>query len=293
MQPAGRQRGEKRRPELILVKPPWRIFGNNSPVQGRPVRRFAAVVLFFQGMLNRMASKLRPAVTFVCLLGSPALYGAEDTPGTTQPDTDSGAQTELTQLNAEAQDGYRIGGFTVRPEVAVSGIYDSNIFATPTDEVEDSIMLFAPTLAADSGWARHKLEFDLGGAFARYSSNDDEDYDDYWASTDGRYDLSDNTNLFGGLGYSHEHEDRGSPEDEQAGDEPTVYDSSRAHAGISHDWGKLGVRLGGTYEDLKFDDAGTLNNSDRDRALTGAGGRVSWQLHPQYSRVRTRHPGQA
>jgi hypothetical protein len=230
-----------------------------------------------------MSSKLRPAVTFVCLLGSPALYGGEDAPGTTQPDTDSGAQAELTQLNAAAQDGYRMGSFTVRPEVTVSGVYDSNIFATPTDEVEDSIMLFAPTLAADSGWARHKLEFDLGGAFARYSSNDDEDYDDYWASTDGRYDLSDNTNLFGGLGYSHEHEDRGSPEDEQAGDEPTVYDSSRAHAGISHEWGKLGVRLGGTYEDLKFDDAGTLNNSDRDRALTGAGGRVSWQLHPQYT----------
>jgi opacity protein-like surface antigen len=230
-----------------------------------------------------MSSKLRPAVTFVCVLASPALYGAEDATGTTQPDTDSDTQAELTQLSAEAQDGYRMGSFTVRPEVAVSGVYDSNIFATPTEEVEDSILLFAPTLAADSGWARHKLEFDLGGAFARYSSNDDEDYDDYWASAEGRYDLSDNTNLFGGLGYSHQHEDRGSPEDEQAGDEPTVYDSSRAHAGISQDWGKLGVRLGGTYEDLQFDNAGTLNNSDRDRALTGAGGRVSWQLHPQYT----------
>jgi len=185
--------------------------------------------------------------------------------------------------DAQLREGHRMGSFVVRPEVAVSGIYDSNIFATPTDEVEDSIMLFAPALAADSSWARHKLDFDLGGAFARYSSNDDEDYDDYWASTDGRYDLSDKTNLFGGLGYSHGHEERGSPEDEQAGDEPTVYDSSRAHAGISHDWGKLSLRLGGTYEDLKFDDAGTLNNSDRDRVLTGAGGRVSWQLHPQYA----------
>ena len=126
-----------------------------------------------------MSSKLRPAVTVVCLLGSPALYGGEDATGTTQADADSGAPAELTQPNAEAQDGYRMGSFSVRPEVTVSGVYDSNIFATPTDEVEDSIMLFAPTLAADSGWARHKLEFDLGGAFARYSSNDDEDYDDY------------------------------------------------------------------------------------------------------------------
>jgi hypothetical protein len=33
---------------LILVKPPWRSFGNNSLVQGRRVRGFAAVVVFFQ-----------------------------------------------------------------------------------------------------------------------------------------------------------------------------------------------------------------------------------------------------
>jgi opacity protein-like surface antigen len=229
-----------------------------------------------------MSSKLRPAVVFACLLASPALHGADDA-GTTQQATGSGSQTGISQLDAEARDGYRMGSFVVRPEAAVSGSYDSNIFATPTNEVEDSIMLFAPALGADSAWKRHKLDFDLGGAFARYSSNDDEDYDDYWASTDGRYDLTDDTNVFGGLGYSHQHEERGSPEDEQAGDEPTVYDSSRAHAGISHAWGKLSVRLGGTYEDLKFDDAGTLNNSDRDRVLSGAGGRVSWQLHPQYT----------
>jgi len=200
------------------------------------------------------------------------------------PPAQSAAPVAVSQsADAGSRDGYQIGSFTLRPEVGVSGVYDSNIFATPTDEVEDSIMLFAPALAADSSWARHKLDFDLGGAFARYSSNDDEDYDDYWASTDGRYDLSDNSNVFGGLGYSHEHEDRGSPEDEQAGDEPTVYDSSRAHAGISHAWGKLSLRLGGTYEDLKFDDAGTLTNADRDRVVTGAGGRLSWQLHPQYT----------
>ena len=109
-----------------------------------------------------MSSKLRPAVTVVCLLGSPALYGGEDATGTTQADADSGAPAELTQPNAEAQDGYRMGSFSVRPEVTVSGVYDSNIFAAPTDEVEDSIMLFAPALGADSTWTRHALEFDLG-----------------------------------------------------------------------------------------------------------------------------------
>jgi len=217
------------------------------------------------------------------LLVSVALHAADDTVGAAEPDSSHGSRPDIRRLDVEAADGYRMGAFTVRPEAALSGVYDSNIFASRTNEVEDSILLFAPAVSADSTWARHSLGVDLGGAFGRYSSNSDENYDDYWASTDGRYDFTDKTNVFGGLGYSHEHEERGSPEDEQAGDKPTVYDSSRAHAGISHDWGTVRLRLGGTYEDLTFDNAGSLNNKDRDRALSGAGGRLTWQLHPQYA----------
>jgi hypothetical protein len=230
-----------------------------------------------------MSLKLWTPVLLASLLASPAVHAADAAASAAQQDSRGRSPQDIRQQDAASGDGYRMGSFLVRPEAAVSGGYDSNIFATPTDEVEDSIMVFAPALAVDSTWARHKLDFGMGGAFARYSSNDDEDYDDYWASTDGRYDLTDNTNVFGGLGYSHEHEERGSPEDEQAGDKPTVYDSSRAHAGISHGWGKMSLRLGGTYEDLQFDNAGSLNNKDRDRALTGAGGRLAWQLHPQYA----------
>ncbi len=230
-----------------------------------------------------MFSRVWLLIAFTGLLVPPAVHAADDAASAPEQGASGRAPPDVPRLDAEAADGYRWGGFLVRPEAALSGVYDSNIFASRTNEVEDGILLFAPSVSADSTWARHSLGIDLGGAFGRYSSNSDEDYDDYWASTDGRYDLTDATNVFGGLGYSHEHEERGSPEDEQSGDKPTVYDSSRAHAGISHDWGKTSLRLGGTYEDLTFDNAGSLNNKDRDRVLTGAGGRLTWQLHTRYA----------
>ena len=192
-------------------------------------------------------------------------------------------QEDAWALAQEASDGYRIGPFLAQPEAAVSGVYDSNIFATRNHEVEDSILVLSPGLDIESVWERHKLDLDLGGAFGRYSSHEDEDYDDYWANLDGRYDVTDDSNIFGGLGYSHEHEERGSPEDDQSGDKPTTFDSSRVHAGVSHGWGKTRLRAGGTYEKLDFDDAGPLRNKDRNRDMTGAGTRLSYKLHPQYS----------
>jgi len=198
-------------------------------------------------------------------------------------DADRVADEDAWALVQEAADGYRAGSFLVQPELAVSGVYDSNIFATRKDEVEDGVMVFSPDLNVKSEWERHKLDLDLGGAFGRYLSQHDEDYDDYWANLDGRYDYTDNSNVFGGLGYSHEHEDRGSPEDSQSGNEPTTFDSSRVHAGISHGLGKATLRMGGTYEQLEFADAGLLTNTDRSRDLIGAGLRLSYALHPQYT----------
>jgi len=214
------------------------------------------------------------------LLVTVVALGAVNAP---RAEDDSAAQQDAWALLQEQPEGYRLGTFLVQPEAALSGVYDSNIFATRSDEIEDGILVFSPGVEVTSDWERHKLDLDLGGAFGRYASHTDEDYDDYWIDADGRYDFSDSSNVFGGLGFSREHEDRGSPEDSAAGDEPTTYQSRRVHAGTSQNRGKAGLRLGGTYEQLDYDDAGPLSNEDRNREMLGAGARLSYELHPQYS----------
>jgi hypothetical protein len=222
------------------------------------------------------------AATLATLVTASPLLAADQADMNTAPQA-SATPHGRGKPDSGAPEGYRAGSFLVRPEAAVSGVYDSNIFATRKNEVEDGITVFSPSLAVESDWDRHAVTFDAGGAFGRFFSNDDEDYDDYWSDVSGRYDVGQTTNLFGGVGYAHEHEERGSPEDEQSGDEPTVFRSGNAHAGVNHDWGKTTLRVGGTYEQLSFDDAGTLDNTDRDRTLTGAGLRVTRQLDARYA----------
>lgn len=182
---------------------------------------------------------------------------------------------------ASAPDGYRWGTFLVRPEVALSLVHDSNIFATRTDEVDDSLLLLTPSVTLDSQWERHRVGLAAGAATARYRDADSEDYADYWADAEGRYDLGPTANVFGGIGHSREHEDRSSP-DAAAGAEPTVYTSDRAHAGAAHSRGRFSARVGGTFERLDYEDAAPIDNDDRDRNQTGIGARLSYRLNPRY-----------
>lgn len=144
-------------------------------------------------------------------------------------------QNDVATLIEKATDGYRVGSFWVKPEASVSGVYDSNVFATRKNEAEDEILLISPNLHVGSMWDKHKLDLNMGGDFGGYQSYNSENYDDYWLNADGRYDLSTKTNVFGGIRFSQEHEDRSSPDYIQSGSGPVVIDSNRAHAGVSHE----------------------------------------------------------
>ena len=183
---------------------------------------------------------------------------------------------------SEQADGIQLGSFLVLPEAAVTQMYDSNIFATRDNEVDDTLTILYPNLSAKSTWDKHELELSAGGAFAQYYSNNDEDYNDYWADLDGRYDISAQANLFGGAGLSSRHEDRSAPDDNLAGKKPTTYDSIHAHGGISHQFKRATQRLGGTFERLDFENVSNLNNDDRDRDLLGAGARVTYDINRRY-----------
>lgn len=202
------------------------------------------------------------------------------------PNSSATAQNSIEEKpdspEASAPDGYRWGSFLVRPELGLSLLYDSNIYATRSGEVDDSITLLSPSVDLRSQWERHKLNLSAGATGARYHTTDTENYTDYWTDLEGRYDIGERTNVFGGLGYSRDHEDRSSPDETLVGDEPTTFTSQRAHGGVAHSWGALSARIGGTFESLDYRDVGPLNNDDRDRDLVGIGARVSYRLNPRY-----------
>lgn len=177
--------------------------------------------------------------------------------------------------------------FAWRPSVSLSPMHDDNIYALPSGEIADWVWVLSPTLGGESRWDRHRLRIDAGAELGRYAEYGSEDYDDWWINADGRFDLGAGSHLFGGVGASQEHEDRGSPDAVAPTEalsaidaEPTVYRSLTAQGGIVHRFGKAQLRAGGTFERLDYDDvpslAGTtIDNDDRDRRVLGLALRLS------------------
>jgi len=179
--------------------------------------------------------------------------------------------------------GYHAGNFRLRPSVSITGKYEDNIFATDTAEEHDFITIISPRLNVDSTWDKHSLRFKLGANLGRYADFDAENYNDYWLTMDGRYDLTASTNIFGGIGYGSEHEGRDSPDSTFGGLYPTTYESRNAHLGIKTTQNDITYRIGLTYEDLDFEDVptasgGSIINNDRDRELIGFGVRGTYRL---------------
>lgn len=179
-------------------------------------------------------------------------------------------------------DGYRVNDFIVQPEIRTFYGHDSNVFAQHDNEKDDSVYGVAGDINLESDWDRHALNAGLGFERGVYSSYTSENYTDYWVSTDGTFDLSDTANLFAGVSFSEEHEDRGSP-DEVFGKDPVKLDSLQFHAGIANEWDSFSLRMGATLEKLNFDDVdvaggGTINNDDRDRDLIGLGARLTYDV---------------
>ncbi len=175
--------------------------------------------------------------------------------------------------------GYAVDSFLVKPELAIIGIYDNNIFATRSNTVSDHLLLISPSLDIQSNWDRHQLNFSSSADLARYDDRDTEDYDDFRMGTSGRYDFSQFNNVFAGFNYRQGHESRASP-DSFFGRNPTVFSSKEAHVGTVQRFDDIAMRLGGTFQNLDFKDVPTntvpVNHDDRDRDLYGIGLRFSY-----------------
>lgn len=188
-------------------------------------------------------------------------------------------------------DGLRVGSFVVSPEISLTELYDDNIYATRIREEEDWVTIISPTISVKSDWVRHSLNFWAGADADFYRSNTDENVVDHWLEGEGRFDISDKTNVYAGASISRNHEDRANLDDPlrtTLAKEPTRYTETAGHLGAFHQFDALSLRVGTTYEHLDFDNVsaiggGTIVMNDRDRKLYSVGGRATYKISPKYN----------
>ncbi|HYC14944.1 MAG TPA: outer membrane beta-barrel protein, partial [Stellaceae bacterium] len=107
--------------------------------------------------------------------------------------------------------GVRWGSFIIDPSIALSGTYDSNIFATQTGAVSDFFAHEIPAMSIRSDWNRNALGANISGDFRQYVTHTTENVNNFSTDVGGRYDIS-NGEYFAADGlYQLLHEDRSSP----------------------------------------------------------------------------------
>lgn len=181
--------------------------------------------------------------------------------------------------------GIRLGTFRLYPSLELTGMFDDNVFASSSGKRSDYVGIVSPSLELRSVWKQHALNLWAGADIGRHARFTRENYEDYNAGGDGRYDIAPDFYLFGGVSFDRTHEPRESPDD-AFGQRPTIYRDLDGHAGLHKEFGPFTLRFGGTIRWLDYDDvpgsAGTINNDDRDRVAYTIAARLSYRLGRGY-----------
>ena len=179
--------------------------------------------------------------------------------------------------------GIAVGSFLLIPAISLTEYHDDNVYAAETNTHPDYVTVISPTFNLNSQWSKHKLDINAGMDLLRYADLTNENVDDYWAGISGRYDFSAKQNVFGGVNYTRDHEDRASP-DAVSGDTPTTFDDYLAHVGHAFVGGRHRTRVAYTVNKLDFQNvtgsSGIIDNSDRDRTEQALGLRYLYKYTP-------------
>ncbi len=179
--------------------------------------------------------------------------------------------------------GVRLGSFVLRPSLSVTEFYDSNVFATDTNETDDFITEINPNIRLESDWANHAVMLELDAEQSLHEALTNENTLDLRASASARIDVLSDTSVTIGLLYGSLSEERGTPDAVGAAAEPTEYEEIGATVALAQSFNRVSVDVSAGYTQLDFDDTpliggGFDENDDRDRSVLEVAVQVGYEL---------------
>lgn len=147
--------------------------------------------------------------------------------------------------------GIRYGGMVVRPTLQVDGMYDDNILASAVQKEFDWIALTTAGAEVASDWSRHEIRLSGQVDDRRYARFDSQDSTAWRLNAQGRYDISRFQAVDARLSAARIYIPRDDSED-IASVQPVAVDERLASLGYAVRENRLGVRLAGLYQSLRF-----------------------------------------
>lgn len=183
--------------------------------------------------------------------------------------------------------GIRTSSFVIHPSLEIEERFDDNIYATESNTEEDFITVIKPVIDISSKWSKHEVNLILEGEFGFYLDNEDENYEDYKAEFNTRFDILRDTYIKSTFLYARRHEERGFPESASNAVEPIEYGDFLASLGFVHSPGKFSFEINTDFRNLDFDDGmsaipSVIDQDIRDRNEYGGYVNFGYEFIPNY-----------
>jgi len=181
--------------------------------------------------------------------------------------------------------GLRRGVWLAYPKIQADVGYDSNVLASETNEISDTVFTIDPEVEIESDWARHSVTGYARGRITRYVDNDSENTETWGLGGAGRYDIQRGRNVRADLNYAREVEPRTASNTPASIAEPIEYDRFGGNLGSTWTFNRL--RLVGTagvqvfdYQDGVSVSGVVIPQDTRDQTTTTASLRADYAISP-------------
>lgn len=176
--------------------------------------------------------------------------------------------------------GLRAGAFMVWPKVSASVERNDNIFATATNEQDDTIFRVTPEVSATSLWSRHALNAYARATVNRFADFETENTEDYSVGANGRIDVLRTAQINAGVDWSRSTEPRTTATSEGQA-RPVQFEVTSAYLAGAREFNRLRLssRLA-TQHFVYLSRPGNRPQDDRDRTVTTLTGRADYALSP-------------
>lgn len=175
----------------------------------------------------------------------------------------------------------RVGTTTIASEIGVEARYDSNIYATQTDAIDDVIFIITPRIRIDGLTDRLRYSADVFADFRQYSEQDSENQTTFGIAGTANFTIDRGNGLSAGARFERLAETRNDPEANTGRNlPPRLLDLVSGNLGYAFERGRLGLDLNGTAQHLDY-----RNPEDAERSLASyyASLRISFLASARYA----------
>ncbi len=183
--------------------------------------------------------------------------------------------------------GVRIDEFFLYPRLELDESYNDNIFATSSGTKSDFITDLKPRLDFVSNFGQHAFDVSAGADLGWYASHSTENYQDAFASTNGRYDIDQGRHIFANAEIDRLHVARTSPDFPGTAAEPPIFRTYLAGLGYGQD--RLPVSYRGDvsvarseFQAVPAVGGGQVSQSDRNNTTVTLGLQGGYSLNPNW-----------